>query len=263
VELAARLGLSLGSELSILRPAREISGGLTVKRTGHFVSGIIQTGLPQHDGSLIVMNLGAAQHLLGQGDLATRIALRTADADQAGELLTPLMEKLRGVAKVQTWREMNKSVFDALALEQVGMFIALSIIVLVALFNILSSLVMLVRSKLRDIAIMRTMGATEASIAKIFVAVGTAIGSSGAALGSLLGFSLVSFKEEIAGFIKQYVLGDSYTKEVAVLIDLPAHISIGEGAGIVAMALVGTVLATLYPAFRAAAVDPASVLRYD
>jgi lipoprotein-releasing system permease protein len=262
-QLAAALGITIGSPITIVRPAMEPEGELSLKSISYVVTGLVQTGIPKHDASLIVMNLGAAQQLLESGDVASRINISTASPDRVAEQLAPLKAKLQRPTLLQTWRELNKPIFDALALEHIGMFIAVSMIVLVAQFNILSSLMMLVGSKVRDIAIMRTMGASRTSILKIFVAVGTAIGSSGALLGSILGLSAVSAKDQIVAFLKAHVLRDTYTMELAVLIDLPARISAGETAGILVMTLAGTILATLYPAFRAAKVDPATVLRYE
>jgi len=149
-----------------------------------------------------------------------------------------------------------------LAIDQVGMFLAISIVVLVALFNILSSLLMLVSSKVRDIAIMRTMGASRASMCKVFVAVGTTIGSLGTAIGCLAGLSLVGCKDVIAGLVANHIAGTAYGGEVRALIDLPAQISASEVLAILTMAIGGTVLVTLYPALRAASIHPASILRH-
>ncbi len=262
-DLAAALGVSIGSSITIIRPAFGRERDLSLKSVGYTVTGLVATGIPKHDTALVVMKFQAAQQMLDSGDVASRINITTIAPDRVAERLAPLEGRLPNGMILQTWRELNKPIFDALALEHIGMFIAVSMIVLVAQFNILSSLMMLVGSKVRDIAIMRTMGASRAAILRIFIAVGTAIGSSGAILGSFLGLSLVSAKEDIAAFLKAHVLGGSYTQEMSVLIDLPAQISPAETAGILVMTLAGTILATLYPAFRAANVDPAYALRYE
>jgi lipoprotein-releasing system permease protein len=262
-DLAAKLGVTVGSHLTLVRPALDAEGALSLKSVGFLVTGLVETGIPRSDASMIVMTLHAAQDMLNSGDAVSRINLTVSSEDRTGELLAPLEARLAGRARLQSWRELNKPIFDALALEQIGMFIALSMILLVAMFNILSSLMMLVGSKVRDIAIMRTMGASRASILKIFVTVGTLIGSSGATLGSVLGLSLVSAKEGMVNLAKTYLLGNAYTKEVSVLIDLPARIGLAEVAGIVGMTLIGTILATLYPASKAARVDPALILRHQ
>jgi lipoprotein-releasing system permease protein len=261
--LAAALGISIGSSITIMRPVFGSEQYLSLKSVGYVVTGLVETGIPKHDGSIVVMKMQAAQQMLDSGDVASRINIITAAPDRVAERLAPLEKRLPDGMILQSWRELNKPIFDALALEHIGMFIAVSMIVLVAQFNILSSLMMLVASKVRDIAIMRTMGASRASILRIFIAVGTAIGSSGAVLGSFLGLSLVSAKEDIAAFLKAHVLNGSYRQEMSVLIDLPARISPSETAGILLMTLAGTIVATLYPALRAANVDPAYVLRYE
>lgn len=261
--LAEQLGISVGSAITMMRPSLTPESSLSLKSAGFVVTGLLETGVAKYDTKLVVMNFSAAQQMLDSGDVASRINLTTDGPDGAAERLAPLKAELPKGAILQTWRELNKPIFNALALEHIGMFIAVSLIVIVAQFNILSSLMMLVGSKVRDIAIIRTMGASRSSILRIFVAVGTAIGSSGALLGSVIGLSLVGSREKIAVFLGDHVLSGSRSAEIAVLIDLPAKISFGETAGILLMTLTGTVLATLYPALRASRVDPAIVLRYQ
>jgi lipoprotein-releasing system permease protein len=259
--LAERLGVTVGGEVTLMRPTVSEETDLSLKSLNHVVTGVVETGLPDYDGRLVIMNLAAAQHMLDAGDAVSRINLLTSDAARAGELLRPLAAQLQGKAAIQTWRELNKTIFDALAVEQIGMSLAIGMVVLVALFNILSSLLMLVSSKVRDIAILRTMGASRTSIAKVFVAVGTTIGSLGATVGCLLGLSIVAGKDAIAGFL-EHLVGDAYSAELRVFVDLPAQIGASELFAILAMAICGTVLVTLYPAIKAASVHPASVLRY-
>lgn len=262
IGLARQLGVTAGSQITLMRPQISPEAGIALKNVNHVVTGIIQTDLPDYDSRLVIMNLAAAQQILDSGDTVSRINLMTPDAERARELLAPLALELRGRAMVRTWRELNKSIFDALALDKIGMFIALSIVVLVALFNIFSSLLMLVSSKVRDIAIIRTMGASRASVAKVFVAVGGAIGSIGATIGCVGGLAIVGGKDSIALFLEKHVVGAAYSAELQSLADLPAQISAIEVMAILAMALGGTILATLYPAVRAAKVHPATVLRY-
>jgi lipoprotein-releasing system permease protein len=261
--LAEQLGISVGSPITMMRPSLTSESSLSLKSTGFVVTGLLETGVAKYDSKLVVMNLGAAQRMLDSGDVASRINLTTERLEGAAEGLAPLKSGLPKGTILQTWRELNKPIFDALALEHIGMFIAVSLIVVVAQFNILSSLMMLVGSKVRDIAIIRTMGASRSSILRIFVTVGTAIGSSGALLGSVIGLTLVGSRERLAVFLGDHVLGGSRSAELSALIDLPARISFGETAGILLMTLAGTILATLYPALRASRVDPAIVLRYQ
>lgn len=260
--LAASLGLSIGNGITIMLPSFDSDRELSVRSVGFQVVGLIETGL-DYDNKLVLMSMSDAQKMIARGDIVNRINLMTRNADRASQLLAPLAAKLRDRVSIRTWRELNKPIFDALAVEQVAMFVALSMIVLVAQFNILSSLMMLVRSKVRDIAILRTMGASRSGIMKVFVTVGTAIGAAGSLLGCAVGLALVSAKDAIALFLKDSLIGRSHSHDLLTLIDLPARIGAGEVSGIVLLALVGTVAATFYPAFRAASVDPASVLRYE
>ena len=168
-----------------------------------------------------------------------------------------------GRAIVADWKAMNGALFEALQVERTVVFFILSVMVLVAAFNILSSLVMLVRAKTRDIAIMRTMGATRKSLTKIFVTTGSIVGSVGAIFGVILGLVLVHFRENVAWFIALVTGQEVWDPEVRFLTTLPARTDPWEVAGIVALALILSFLATLYPALKAASTDPVEVLRYE
>jgi lipoprotein-releasing system permease protein len=191
------------------------------------------------------------------------IEVKTEDAYTVGETLAPLAEKLSGQAIISDWKTINASLFEALAVERVAMFFVLSIIVLVAVFNILSSLIMLVRAKTRDIAIMRTMGATRRSLLKIFVTAGFVIGSIGTFAGLILGFVVLFFRQSIVRAV-EIVTGQSlWDPQIRFLTELPAKTDPAEVTAIVVMALVLSFLATLYPAYKAASTDPVQVLRYE
>jgi lipoprotein-releasing system permease protein len=164
---------------------------------------------------------------------------------------------------VSDWRSMNSALFEALQVERVAMFVVLSIIVLVAVFNILSSLIMLVRAKTRDIAILRTMGATRRGLMKVFMTVGLTIASLGILAGLALGALFLFFRQGVVGFIQLVTGYDVWQAEVRFLTQLPSKTDPVEVAAIVGMALVLSFLATLYPAWKAASTDPVQVLRYD
>ena len=161
------------------------------------------------------------------------------------------------------WKSTNQSLFEALQVERVAMFFALSIIVLVAAFNILSSLVMLVRSKTRDIAIMRTMGATRKSLLKIFVTTGSVIGAVGTLAGLLLGFLILYFRQPIVRGIEFLTGQNLWDPQIRFLTELPAKPEADEVLLISLMAMGLSFLATLYPSYRAAGTDPVQVLRYE
>jgi lipoprotein-releasing system permease protein len=183
--------------------------------------------------------------------------------DNVGPILEPLAGKVAGRAVITDWRQMNASLFEALAVERVAMFVVLSIIVLVAVFNILSSLIMLVRAKTRDIAILRTMGASRAGLVRIFMTVGVTIGALGMVAGMVLGFTFLFFRQSVVNAI-QFMTGQNlWDPSIRFLTELPSQPDPVEIAIICIMALAFSFLATLYPAFKAANTDPVQVLRYE
>ena len=230
---------------------------------GYTVTAIFEIGVYDYDEAFVVMPIPNAQTLLLTGDSIQMIEVTTTDADRVGEILAPLARKLQGQAVVSDWRTINQSLFEALQVERVAMFFALSVIVLVAAFNILSSLVMLVRSKTRDIAILRTMGATRKSLLKVFVTTGSVIGAFGTAAGLLLGFLVLLFRQQIVRGIELVTGQNLWDPQIRFLTELPAKTDPVEVLLICAMAMGLSFLATLYPAYRAAGTDPVQVLRYE
>jgi lipoprotein-releasing system permease protein len=201
--------------------------------------------------------------LLLLGDAVGMVELETKDADKVGEILAPLAPKVVNKAVISDWRTMNASLFEALAVDRVVSFVVLSIIILVAAFNILSSLIMLVRAKTRDIAILRTMGASRIGVLRIFMTVGTVIGALGTLAGVALGLVFLFFRQNVVNFV-QFATGQTlWDPQIRYLTELPAKVDPIEIIGITAMALLFSFLATLYPAYKAANTDPVQVLRYE
>lgn len=262
--LATNLGLGVGDTITIINPlGRATPFGTVPRQIGYTVTAVFEIGVYQFDQRYVVMPIPAAQTLLLTGDAIGMIEVTTEDPDDVSEIMAPLVEKLAGQAIVTDWKTLNSSLFEALQVERVAMFFALSIIVLVAAFNILSSLVMLVRSKTRDIAIMATMGATRRSLLKIFVTTGSVIGAIGTFAGLALGFLVLTFRQSIVNVIEFLTGASLWDAEVRFLTTLPSKTDPTEVMMIAGMALGLSFLATLYPAFRAASTDPVEVLRYE
>ncbi|WP_144098226.1 lipoprotein-releasing ABC transporter permease subunit [Croceicoccus sediminis] len=262
--LAQNLGIRIGDVITVINPqGRTTPFGTVPREIGYEVAAIFEIGIYDYDNAYVVMPIEDAQTLMLMGDTIGMIEVMTEDPDTVGETLAPLAQKLAGRAVVNDWKTINASLFEALAVERVAMFVVLSIIVLVAVFNILSSLIMLVRAKTRDIAIMRTMGATRRSILKIFVTAGFLIGALGTIAGLILGFVALEFRQSVVRLVELLTGQELWDPSIRFLSELPARTDPGEVFVIVGMALVLSFLATLYPALKAASTDPVQVLRYE
>ncbi|MBB6124663.1 lipoprotein-releasing ABC transporter permease subunit [Sphingobium subterraneum] len=262
--LAENLGVTVGSSISVINPAgRSTPFGTVPREISYRVGAIFEVGVYDYDKAFVIMPMEDAQTLLLLGDVVGMIEVETVDADKVGNILAPLADKVEGQAVISDWRQMNSSLFEALQVDRIVSFVILSLIILVAVFNILSSLIMLVRAKTRDIAIMRTMGARRSSLLKIFVTVGVTIGSLGMAAGVVLGFIFLYFREQVLNFIRLVTGQNIWDPSVRFLAELPSKPDPVEIVTICAMALIFSFLATLYPAFKAANTDPVQVLRYE
>jgi lipoprotein-releasing system permease protein len=262
--LAESLGATIGSEISIINPQGASTPFGTMFRTVKYkIAVIFEVGVYDYDKQFVVMPMEDAQTLLLMGDSVGMIELDTVDADRVGTILAPLSDKVSGVGQITDWRQMNRELFEAIGVDRIVSFTVISIILVVASFNIVSSLIMLVRAKTRDIAVLRTMGATRSSLMRIFVTVGTAIGALGVAAGGLLAFLVLTFREQVVWFIGLVTGQKVWDPEMRFLTELPAKTEPAEVIGICLMALTFAFLATLYPAWKAASTDPVQVLRYE
>ncbi|MBB5687111.1 lipoprotein-releasing ABC transporter permease subunit [Sphingobium boeckii] len=264
IRLAEQLGVQVGSQISLISPQGQTTPFGSVPRiVSYRVAAIFEVGVYDYDKAFVVMPMENAQILLLMGDAVGMIEVTTSDADQVGTILAPLVAKVGNRAVVSDWRSMNAELFEALAVERVAMFVVLSIIILVAVFNILSSLIMLARAKARDIAILRTMGATRGGILRIFMTVGVIIGGLGILAGVGLGFVFLFFRQSVVNLIQLITGQNLWDPSIRFLTELPAKTDPFEVIGICVMALVFSFLATLYPAFKASSTDPVQVLRYE
>ncbi len=262
--LAANMGARVGDTITIINPqGRATPFGTSIRQVGYEVGAIFEIGLYDFDETFVIMPISDAQKLLLLGDSVGLIEVTVEDPDNVGEILGDVEDSLVGRAQIADWKQINSALFEALEVERVAMFFVLSFMVLVACFNILSSLVMMVRAKTRDIAIMRTMGATRRSLLKIFVTTGTTVGTLGTVAGLILGFVLLYFRNGIVEGIANLTGVEIWDPQVRFLTSLPVRVDPVEIIGITVLAITMSFLATLYPAFKASNTDPVQVLRYE
>lgn len=257
-ELASRLGLRVGSPVNLLSPAGQRTAvGFSPSVKPFVVKGVFRTGMHEYDSSLAYVSISAAQSVLGfRGDLVSGLEIRLNDVFAADRVADNLEAALGGFPlHVRTWMEMNQNLFAALKLEKTAMSVILVMIVLVGSFSIITTLVMLVMEKTKDIAILASMGADSKQIGRIFILLGTTIG----AVGTLLGFGfglLLSYLLQRYQFITLPV-------DVYYLDHLPVHLQWTDLTLIVLAAMGMCFVATLYPAHKASGLQPAEALRYE
>jgi len=262
-ELAQNLGLLLFDTVEILLPMGiSTPMGIVPKIKKFSVVGIFDSGSYEYDSSLVFMSLKNCKKFLGMKDTVTGIEIKVDDIYGAGRIAKAIQEKLGYPYWARSWMEMNKNLFSALKLEKRVMFIILSLIVIVAAFNIITTLIMTVMEKARDIAILKSMGATARGIMKIFMIEGVIIGAVGTLLGSITGIAVALNLKWISRAVEDAFNFKILPKGVYYLNDIPSQVKCEDVVVIVVAAMLISFLAAIYPSWRASRLDPAEALRY-
>ncbi|MCX5830378.1 MAG: lipoprotein-releasing ABC transporter permease subunit [Deltaproteobacteria bacterium] len=263
-ELAKNLGIFLFDTVFIMSPQGISSPmGMMPRLKKFIVVGVFDSGFYEYDSTIAFLALGDAQEFLNMGELVTGLEVKVNDIYQAGSIARQLEKKLGYPYWARHWMEMNKNLFAALRMEKRVMFIILSLIVLVAMFNIITTLIMVVMEKNRDIAILKAMGATSRSIMKIFIYQGLIIGVIGTFLGAIGGLAVAYNLEKLSLFVERIFGFKILPADVYYLSALPSLVNYRDVATIILGTLFISLLATIYPSWRASRLDPAETLRYD
>jgi lipoprotein-releasing system permease protein len=262
--LAFKHGLEIGDSLLLVSPEgpSTILGTAPLLRSYPIVA-IFDIGMSEYDSSVVYMPLAEAQDYFQSEEGVSGIELMVRNPDRIDDYLDPLRTASAGRLQFITWKRTNETFFNALAVERNVMFLILTLIILVAALNIVSGLIMLVKDKGRDIAILRTMGATSGAIQRIFFMTGAAIGVAGTLAGIVLGVVVCLNIEEIRQFLSRLTERELFSPELYYLSRLPAELDFEQTAAVALMSLGLSFLATLYPSWRAARLDPVEALRYE
>ncbi len=263
-ELAWVLGARLGDKITVLAPEiRATPMGAMPTLRSFTVVGIFEAGMQEYDRGLAMIHLGDAQRLFRMQDNVTGVRLKLTDLFQAWHVARDLADRLGGFYRVRDWSQENSNFFEAVRMEKLVMFIILSLIVAVAAFNLVSSLVMLVTDKQADIAILRTLGLSPREVMGVFVVQGSIIGIFGTLLGLLGGLALAFNVERLVRWLERVFDRQFLSPDIYYISNLPSDPQLGDILLTAMVALVLAALATLYPAWRASRVDPAAALRYE
>ena len=264
VALANSLGAHMGDVLGILSPSVRMTPlGIIPKIKMVQVVGIFESKMYEYDANLAFISISSAQSLFGMKERVTGIEIKVADIDAAGDIAVTIRNTLGYPYFARDWMEMNRNLFSALKVEKVTMFIILVLIILVAAFNIISTLFMVVMDKAKDIAILKSMGATRGSIMQIFSMQGLIIGVCGTVLGCIGGFTMVPNLNNIVALVEKIFGIEVFPPDVYYLDALPSQIQWFDSFMIVIFSIVICFLASLYPAWRASRQDPVDGLRYE
>jgi len=264
VELAKNLGVSLNDAIQVISPLGTLTPmGMMPKMKRFRVVGIFHSGLYEFDIKFAYISIESAQKFFNMNSRVTGIDIKTNNIYRVKEIGKEIRQKLGFPFWTQDWMDMNRNLFSALKLEKIAMFILLVLIVLVAAFNIISTLIMVVMEKNKDIAILKSMGASSVGILKIFFIEGGVIGVVGTALGTILGLSMAFNLDKIVSFLENLFGFKILSPDVYYIEKFPSQVNPMDVGLIIITAILISLLATLYPSWRASKLDPAEALRYE
>ncbi len=261
--MAQRMGIRPGGSITLIAPKGNVTPfGTTARIKTYTVAGVFRIGMTQYDTSFIFMPLDEAQLFFNSENGVSSIEVMVTDPDNDLAMLPQLRQAAGNTTRLVPWQETNSSFFEALQVERNVMFLILTLIILVAALNIVSGLIMLVKDKSGDIAILRTMGASRGAVMRVFLIAGASIGVIGTLLGFIIGVVFCANIESIRQGLSRLTGTTLFDPTIYFLSKMPAEMDAGEVTAVVVMALTLTLLATLYPSWRAAKLDPVEALRY-
>lgn len=264
MRMAAAHGVNVGHSLTLIQPRGKVTPfGVYPNIKSYPIVAVFELGMAEYDKTIIFMPLKESQKYFNKGEGVSAVEIMLDDPQQVGRFTAPVREAAGKGSALIDWRQRNQAFFDVLKVERVTMFLILSLIVLVAAFNIISGMMMLVKDKGRDIAVLRTMGASKGAVMRVFLITGASIGVIGTIAGVILGIIFTLNIETIRGFVAYLSNTEIFNPEVYFLTKLPTRMDPWETASIAGMALLLSVLATLYPSWRASKLDPVEALRYE
>ncbi len=262
--LAHRLGLGVGGRVTLIAPeGTDTAFGTMPRLKTYRIVALFDVGFYEYDNTFIYVPLASAQLFFRMPDAVSDLEVFLADADSASRTGHMIAAALGGRVRILDWQHANSSIVNAVEIERNVMFLILTLIILVAAFNIISGMIMMVKDKGRDIAILRTMGASRGMVLRIFMLSGASIGVVGTLAGFALGILFTENIEAIRHFLQNVLHVNLFSAEIYFFTRIPAQLDEGEVASVVLMALLLSFLATLYPSWRAARLDPVEGLRYE
>ena len=262
--LANKLGVYVGEEITLISPKGTVTAfGSVPRMRSYTVGGTFEVGMYEYDSAFIFMPMADAQKFFNMDENVTNLEVFLDRHDLVSSVQKQISSQLGSGIRVYDWQRSNAAFFNAIQVERNVMFLILTLIILVASFNMISGLIMLVKDKGRDIAVLRTMGATKGMVMRIFFMSGASIGFFGTLFGVIFGLLFCDNIENIRRFLESLTGTDLFSAEIYFLSRLPAEVDPVEVVAVVIMALFLSFAATIYPSWRAARLDPVEALRYE